>query len=297
MRSGRTVDHLHGVLSKRAMRFRLVPLNAQASAPAGGGNAGWIVLHAELEGLKPPVRRRLRVPAKSEVSHHLQMLHVVLQVALDFEDAHLHAFDTLDGRGHVKQTYRTPPPEFSSGWIRTDEREPTSLDLPLAKAFPRIGSKVRYHYDFGDGWTFLLTRVKPEPAEAPGSPHAARGFACFAGELRRPARRLRRRPWLLGPAARPRAPEDLRARRRAHRVGKDAGPRGVRPGRRQPGAAQAEPHGGASAAGSTRGPWPGIGKIIDSPRFHGRPPPPSGVLRLTPLLLLFAACAPAASRF
>ncbi len=169
------------MLSKRATRFRLVPLNAQASAPAGGGNADWIVLHAELEGLKPPVWRRLRVPAKSEVSHHLQMLHVVLQVALGFEDAHLHAFDTLDGRGHVKQTYRTPPPEFSSGWIRTDEREPTSLDLPLAEAFPRIGSKVRYHYDFGDGWTFLLTRVKPEPAEAPGSPHAARGFACLGG--------------------------------------------------------------------------------------------------------------------
>ena len=55
-------------------------------------SSGIYVLRVTLEGTRPPVWRRLRVPG----GMHLGELHAVLQVAMGWEDDHLHGFAVGD---------------------------------------------------------------------------------------------------------------------------------------------------------------------------------------------------------
>lgn len=89
-----------------------------------------------LEGIQPPVWRRLLVPQDLI----LPRLHAVLQAAMGWTDSHLHLFEVGD------VVFGQPDPDFDS-LPTIDERR-----ITLHQLLPRRGSRCVYEYDFGDGW-------------------------------------------------------------------------------------------------------------------------------------------------
>jgi len=102
-------------------------IRANSSGPA-------LQLKLSLRGMsKPPVWRRLLVPADTR----LDRLHEVVQTAMGWTDTHLHVFCTAIG------DYGLPDPELGF----RDERA-----AALSQFLKQPGDRIRYAYDFGDGW-------------------------------------------------------------------------------------------------------------------------------------------------
>lgn len=116
-----------------------------------------------LKWSKPAIWRRVVVRADMK----LDSLHDVIQIAMGWEDSHLHQFI-------VARTFygRPDPGSFGFGRETLDERRHTVADLaPAAKA------KFVYEYDFGDGWVHEVTVEKALPHDA-GFKHPV----CLAGK-------------------------------------------------------------------------------------------------------------------
>jgi len=96
-----------------------------------------------LQGVKPPVWRRLLIPS----SIFLRKLHDVLQAALGWTDTHLHLFD-VGG-----QTYGVPDPDFADD-MRSDAK------VRLDQVLLREKDAMFYDYDFGDGWRHKIVLEK-----------------------------------------------------------------------------------------------------------------------------------------
>ncbi|MGB0094521.1 MAG: plasmid pRiA4b ORF-3 family protein [Solirubrobacteraceae bacterium] len=114
-------------------------------------------LKPSLHGVsKPPVWRRLLVPADIR----LDRLHDVIQTAMGWTDTHLHVFSTAVG------DYRVPDPVLGF----KNER-----NAWLGQLLKPRGERIRYAYDFGDGWehdVVLEQRLDldPECTSPPASP-------------------------------------------------------------------------------------------------------------------------------
>ena len=100
-------------------------------------DGGTYRLRLTLANVDPPVWRLIEVPAATT----LGKLHRVLQVAMGWQDYHLHLFE-IDGR-----TYGPIDPDDPWHEHVKDERR-----VRLAKVAPRVGSSLAYTYDLGDGW-------------------------------------------------------------------------------------------------------------------------------------------------
>ncbi|MEU8683471.1 plasmid pRiA4b ORF-3 family protein [Streptomyces sp. NPDC048611] len=103
-----------------------------------------------LSGSKPPIWRRLEVPSGIT----LQQLHHVIQAAFGWEDYHMWAFGTPQGR------YGIADPELG---IRS------AASKRLNEAVPHTGDRLGYTYDFGDDWEhdILIEEIaEPEPDTA-----------------------------------------------------------------------------------------------------------------------------------
>jgi hypothetical protein len=127
---------------------------ARQELPGIPEDAGTTVhrVKVSLYGAKPPVWRRLEIPSAMP----LDLVHVVLQIAFDWDDYHLHAFETACGE--------FGPPEQEDGWTeRLDEATAT-----LAQVAGAERAKVVYSYDFGDDWRHDIVVEKIVPAE-PGA--------------------------------------------------------------------------------------------------------------------------------
>src|SRR5271167_3664184 len=85
-----------------------------------------------LLGTSPPIWRRLLVPATLT----LEQLHDVLQMAMGWEDCHMHEFRIGQKR------FGKPDPDD-----RLIGNEHTAR---LFSVFGRVGAKAVYTYDFGD---------------------------------------------------------------------------------------------------------------------------------------------------
>lgn len=112
-------------------------------------------LKVTLIGSKPPIWRRLLVPA--DIS--LDVLHDVLQIAMGWDNAHLHQFTV--GR----TVFGVPDDEFGDGFgdSMEDERRHRLHHLLL-----REKGSIRYEYDFGDSWEHRITLEKilpPDPSQ------------------------------------------------------------------------------------------------------------------------------------
>jgi hypothetical protein len=90
-------------------------------------------LRVTLIDIEPAIWRQVRVPDQMT----LRELHSVLQVAVGWEDAHMHQFTVGD------ETYGEPDPMFGS--VRSETR--TVLGSVVGK-----GDAFAYVYDMGDSW-------------------------------------------------------------------------------------------------------------------------------------------------
>ena len=154
-------------------------------------------LYVFLLEIAPPIWRRIQLSSESS----LNQLHRVLQVAMGWEDYHLHEFEV--GGQH----YGVPDPEFDlPGQVLKDSA------MKLSRALPRKGSSLLYTYDFGDGWAHSvvledIAPVEPDtkyprvvdgaracPPEDSGGPH---GYADLLNILASPRRKDHRqmREW------------------------------------------------------------------------------------------------------
>lgn len=101
---------------------------------------------------RPPIWRRLLVPA----SLTLERLHNVLQVAMGWDDSHLHEFHFSP-----KRVWQPDPRERSRGL--QNRRNESSLRLSVVLG--RVGATALYTYDFGDGWEHTIVVEKILPPE------------------------------------------------------------------------------------------------------------------------------------
>ena len=106
-------------------------------------------LKVTLGTVKPPVWRRIVVPSDMT----LAKLAAVLEAAMGWYGGHLHLFD-VDGT-----RYGMP----NRGWGNDDLDEGR---FRLGKVLYTVGSKMRWDYDFGDGWEH---NVVVEAIDAPAS--------------------------------------------------------------------------------------------------------------------------------
>ena len=135
------------------------PSSRRRSKPAAAPvRAAVYQVKVTLRGAKPPIWRRLRLPAATT----LAQLHQVIQVAFGWEDAHLHAFE-VGGRRYSR-------PDFELWDEAADEGKARLRDLAA-----RPGTRLRYTYDFGDSWEHdvLVENILPSD----GVPHAV----CLTG--------------------------------------------------------------------------------------------------------------------
>jgi len=108
-------------------------------------------LKISLKQSKPPVWRRLLVPADIE----LHLLHEVIQAAFGWTNSHLHQF--IDGR-----TFYQPGAE-DDGFMGMESVN--SIGVPLKALLRREKEKVVYEYDFGDSWEHVVQLEKVLPAD------------------------------------------------------------------------------------------------------------------------------------
>jgi hypothetical protein len=85
----------------------------------------------------PPVWRQVLIPA----DYPLSRVHRVVQVAMGWEDCHMHAF-------RIGKTTYGPDPEDELGYA--DETKARLADVA------RVRTRIGYEYDFGDSWEHEL---------------------------------------------------------------------------------------------------------------------------------------------
>lgn len=96
-----------------------------------------LTLKINLVGAKPKIWRRVKVPGVFTLGD----LHYVIQIAMGWENYHLHVFRVGD------RSFAIPMEEDPDFWDQ-DADSVTLSDLHLAKE----GARFSYEYDFGDGW-------------------------------------------------------------------------------------------------------------------------------------------------
>lgn len=115
------------------------------------GPAPVLRVRIDLKGAKPPIWRRLELPGDATLAD----VHRLIQAAFEWDDYHLHAFETDYG-------------PYGNGDADLGHRDPGSVTLEQLLRDP--GDKLEYMYDFGDGWehTIKLEAVlEPEPGLKP----------------------------------------------------------------------------------------------------------------------------------
>jgi hypothetical protein len=126
-------EAVFGARGPLALGGQLAPVKLPAKRKKSAGPAPIYQLKVGLRGAKPPIWRRLEVPA--DIS--LAQLHQVIQIAFDWDNSHLHAF-------------QTPYGEFGTADAELGHR--AEAPVTLEQVAPEARSTIRYTYDFGDDW-------------------------------------------------------------------------------------------------------------------------------------------------
>jgi hypothetical protein len=106
-------------------------------------------LKVTLRRVRPPVWRRIEVASTTT----LHQLSAELEAAMGWFGGHLHSFDAA---GVI---YQSPSDEDFAWRPMKDERT-----AALATVLSRVGAKMRWDYDFGDGWEHDVVVEAIEPA-------------------------------------------------------------------------------------------------------------------------------------
>lgn len=118
-----------------------------------------------LLGTKPPIWRRLLVPA----SLTLTQLHDVLQITMGWQNCHMHEFRI--GRRYFGEP---SPEEGLMGVAQTEDERKVHLPAVLGK----VGAKMIYTYDMGDSWEHRIVLEKQLPIDP-----SVKYPACVDGQL------------------------------------------------------------------------------------------------------------------
>jgi Plasmid pRiA4b ORF-3-like protein len=108
-------------------------------------------LKVTLQDSKPPIWRRVQVPADIKLSH----LHNVLQLVMGWDNAHLHQF-IIDGT-----YYGMTGPDLDMMDMEVEDERKVKLNAVVG---PK--GKFVYEYDFGDSWEHRIVVEKALPPEA-----------------------------------------------------------------------------------------------------------------------------------
>ena len=98
-------------------------------------------LKVSLRGAKPPIWRRLEVPADTSLAR----LHNIIQTAFGWDDGHMHVFETTYG-------------DFGVADRELGHR--AEAPVTLEQVAPGAGDRLQYTYDFGDDWRHEITVEK-----------------------------------------------------------------------------------------------------------------------------------------
>ena len=120
--------------------------NGRRGPASGPGSRDVHRVKITLRGARPPIWRRLEVPSDITV----RRLHDVIQQAFGWEDSHLWVFSAPDGEYGIA--------DRELGFRSAASRK-------LAAVAPDPGDRVRYTYDFGDGWEHDIVVEDVRPAE------------------------------------------------------------------------------------------------------------------------------------
>jgi hypothetical protein len=101
--------------------------------PAGVSASRSYQLKVTLKDSDPPIWRRVVVPEDMT----LAKLHLVLQISMGWENYHMHAFTV------GKQ-------QFGERGMLDGAKD--EAKVRLNEVFAKVGGKIAYEYDFGDGW-------------------------------------------------------------------------------------------------------------------------------------------------
>jgi hypothetical protein len=103
-------------------------------------------LKVQLREVRPPVWRRVLVPGEMDLAE----LHEVVQAAMGWTNSHLHEFEAEDAR------YGVPDPDWDLDEVANES------GVRLSRIAGE-GSRLRYAYDFGDGWQHdvIVEKVLP----------------------------------------------------------------------------------------------------------------------------------------
>ena len=99
-------------------------------------------LRITLQDVKPAIWRSFRFPADAALSD----LHYVLQTVMGWTNSHLHAFE------HEGDRYVEPGPDFEMDGADID-----TDDVTVGELLRKAGDDLMYEYDFGDGWSHMVT--------------------------------------------------------------------------------------------------------------------------------------------
>lgn len=127
------------------------------------GKGSLLQFKISLKGIRPPIWRRVLVPEGLTLND----LHEIIQMAMGWWNYHLHIFV------YRRREFGVPDPDWDD--IRVIDDSTVSLrDLSLS-----VKEKIRYEYDFGDGWEHDLLLEKILPAEGRTTPVCLKGVrAC-----------------------------------------------------------------------------------------------------------------------
>lgn len=123
-------------------------------------------LQITLLEIEPPVWRRVAVPSDLTLAD----LHLVLQAVMGWENQHLHQFETPEGDRYETHDLERDPDGPARGAY-------DASDVGLDEVLPRVGSTLRYMYDFGDGWEHRIELVAMRPRQV-----GERLLRCLGGE-------------------------------------------------------------------------------------------------------------------
>lgn len=148
----------------RVARAALIGRDAPTPvADSRGEPSGRVRLKVVLLGVEPPIWRRVEVPA----NYSLAQLDAVIQIAMGWENSHLHRFE-IGEMTYSDQLAEDPWPGQRLG----DEAATTVGEVA------RRDRSFRYEYDFGDSWEHQVAVEAVESASVTGPRVVAGARAC-----------------------------------------------------------------------------------------------------------------------
>jgi len=121
-------------------------------------------LKVSLKGAKPPIWRRILIPADMELAD----LHHAIQASMGWENCHLHQFKK--GRTRFQPN---PNPDFMGFGGGQDV---DSAGIRIGDLLRSEKEKIGYEYDFGDGWEHIILLEKIlDPEEGQTYPVCIKG--------------------------------------------------------------------------------------------------------------------------